>query len=114
MFMHRNGRWARLINGPKVLKYEDDRLLIIFMIRNQIPPEIRARFDLEPNDDGLYGLELWDKPVGQVSNLVWKTVFLANPNTEALLSAQAENMEGSVSAWDSVPRERTTSTPTRT
>ena len=26
--------------------------------------------------------------------------FLANPNTEALLSAQSENAEGSVSAWD--------------
>src|SRR5271166_5006940 len=26
--------------------------------------------------------------------------FLANPHTEALLSAQSENAEGSVSAWD--------------
>jgi hypothetical protein len=69
-FMHRNGRWARLTNGPEVLKYEDDRLLIIFMIRDQIPPEFRVRFDLEPNDGGLYGLDLWDKPVGKVLNLV--------------------------------------------
>ena len=65
-FMHRNGHWARLTNGPEVFKYKHDRLLIIFMIRNQIPREIRARFDLEPNDGGLYGLELWDKPVGKV------------------------------------------------
>jgi hypothetical protein len=77
MFMHRNGRWARLTNGPEVLKYEDDRLLIIFMIRNQIPPEIRVRFNLEPNDDGLYGLELWDKPLGKVLNLVWNTAGAA-------------------------------------
>ena len=45
MFMHRNEHWPRLTNGPEVVKYEDDRLLIIFMIRNQIPPEIRVRLN---------------------------------------------------------------------
>jgi hypothetical protein len=45
-FMHRDSHWSRLYNGPEVLKYEDDRLLTIFMIRNQIfPPEFRARFN---------------------------------------------------------------------
>jgi hypothetical protein len=47
------------------------------MIRNQIPPEIRVRFNLEPNDGGLYGLDLWDKPVGKVLNLVWNTAGAA-------------------------------------
>lgn len=76
-FMHRNGHWARLTNGPEVFKYKHDRLLIIFMILDQIPPEIRVRFNLKPNDNGLYGLDLWDKPVGKVLNLVWNTVGAA-------------------------------------
>jgi hypothetical protein len=47
------------------------------MIRNQIPPEIRVRFNLELNDHGLSGLELWYKPGGKVLNLVWKTAGAA-------------------------------------
>jgi hypothetical protein len=76
-FMGRNGRWQRLTNGPEVLKYEDQSLLIIFCVRDQVPPEIRRRFNLAPFDHGLYGLELWDKGVGKVLHLIWDSVGAA-------------------------------------
>ena len=68
------GRWQTLFNGPEVLRFENSRFLILFQVKDPVPSELRERFQLDPLAWGLYGLELWDKPIGKVLNLEWDTV----------------------------------------
>ena len=73
-FIGRNGHWDRLNNGPEVMKYEDAAFLMIFLVRDPVPVEFRAKFNLGPLSHGLYRLELWVKGVGKVLNLYWDAV----------------------------------------
>jgi len=68
------GRWKTLFHGPEVLYFEDSRFLIMFYIKQPVPWELRERFRIGPLGWGLYGLELWDKPIGKVLNIDWVTV----------------------------------------
>jgi len=67
------GRWKTLFDGPEVLRFEDSRLLIMFHVKQPVPLELRERFRVGPLGWGLYGLELWDKPIGKVLNIDWQT-----------------------------------------
>ena len=68
------GRWKTLFHGPEVLRYENSRFLIMFQVKQPVPVELRERFRIGPLGWGLYGLELWDKPIGKVLNIDWQTV----------------------------------------
>jgi hypothetical protein len=73
-FMRKHGRWARLTNGPEVIKYEDPAFLIIVSIQQPVPPELRKKFNLGPLAQGLYCLDIGEKGVGKVLNLTWNSV----------------------------------------
>ena len=68
------GRWKTLFHGPEALYFEDSRFLIMFHVKQPVPLELRERFQIGPLGWGLYGLELWDKPIGKVLNIDWVTV----------------------------------------
>ena len=68
------GRWKRLFHGREVMQFEDSRFLIMFYVKQPVPLELRERFRIGPLWWGLYGLELWDKPIGKVLNIDWQTV----------------------------------------
>src|SRR5260370_28810866 len=63
------GRWTTLFHGPEVLRFETSRFLIMFYVKRPVPLDLRERFRVGPLGWGLYGLELWDKPIGKVLNL---------------------------------------------
>jgi len=67
------GRWKTLFNGPEARYFEDSRFLIMFHVKPPVPLELRERFQIGPLGWGLYGLELWDKPIGKVLNINWDT-----------------------------------------
>jgi hypothetical protein len=73
-FMRKHGRWERLTNGPEVLMYEDEVLMIIVSIQEELPPKMRKQFNLGLLSQGLYQLQIWEKGTGKVLNLCWSSV----------------------------------------
>ena len=73
-FMRKHGHWDRLANGPEVIKYEDPAFLIMVSIQEEVPPELRKKFNLGPLAQGLYCLDIWEKGVGKVLHLTWNSV----------------------------------------
>ena len=63
------GRWTMLYHGTEVLRFEDSRFSMIFYVKPPVPLELRERFRIGPLGWGLYGLELWNKPIGKVLNI---------------------------------------------
>jgi len=70
--LREQGLWQPLFNGPEVLRFEDSRTILMFYVKRLGPLELRERSG--PLGWGLYGMELWDKRIGKVLNLVWQTV----------------------------------------
>jgi hypothetical protein len=76
-FMRKHGRWDRFTNGGEMLKYEDPVFQIIVSIQDQVPLELRRKFNVGPLEQGLYCLEIWEKGNGKVLNLIWNSVGAA-------------------------------------
>jgi hypothetical protein len=57
-FMRKHGRWDRLINGPEVIKYQDQVFLIIVSIQDPVLLKPRKMFDIGPIEQRLYRLEI--------------------------------------------------------
>jgi hypothetical protein len=73
-FMRKHGRWDRFSNGGEMLRYEDPVFLITVYIQEPVALELRRRFNLGPLAQGLYCLNIWEKGVGKVLNLIWNSV----------------------------------------
>ena len=57
-----------------MIKYQDPLFLIIVSIQDQVPPELRKRFNVGPPAQGLYCQDIWENGNRKILNLILNSV----------------------------------------